>query len=480
MSHTVGSSPTTCFKGKKIEVERGNQRCTQTISRRKPIAMAVLLATTCVNRVHGMGTPNPGGGWSRRSDVSTFCSETNWLPTKWSTFCFCLAGVGLKQRGQRLARRVLVLPSSEFEHLFEEGPTELAYAGTPAGRIKKYEQGRLGRAWARKVLREKNPKSEILDPEPGTCSDGRMRRGSYHAEYDFLLNGQKVEVKSARMTWYSMRGYWHLRFKAVKLPYGERTEAAFDDLYLVIMSPKGLHLIKHDLVTGVNTQGKATEVEGYDIRVCGNTGTTGWEDALDEMLEKLCVRGGCRVVDEQAFGELKLEEMLSNRVSPGQAAVAGLPMSSMSGEKRGKRMEEIGLAIDRRLNPCSDFTCVKGNCYTNAPVDWVRDTCGVELKSCRLTFCRSKNLWQCFFQHIKTDLFDELWLAIYTSVGIHYYQCKSCKSLGFHKAGVATKVRGHNLPFHGPRGELDPLAALKTIQTQMRSSGCELITIVEW
>ena len=429
-----------------------------------------------------MGTPNPGGGWSRRSDVSTFCSETNWLPTKWSTFCFCLAGVGLKQRGQRLARRALVLPSSEFEHLFEEGPTELAYAGTPAGRIKKNEQGRIGKAWARKVLQEQNPKSEILEPEPGTCSVGRRRRGSYQAEYDFVLDGRKVQVKSARMTWVSTSqgGYWLLRFKAVKLPYGERARAAFDDLYLVIMSPEGMHLIQHDLVTGISTCGKSTEIGGHVITVYGSTGTNCWEDALNEMLEKLCVRGGCRVVDEQPFSELKLEEMLSNRVSPGEAAVAGLPTSSMSGEKRGKRIQEIGLAIDRRLHPRSDFTCVKGNCYANAPVDWVRDTSGVKLKSCRFTFCRSKNLWQCSFQRIKPDLFDELWLAIYTSIGIHYYHCKSCKSLGFCKVGVATKVHGHNLPFCGPRGELNPLAALKTIQTKMRSSGCELVAIAEW
>ena len=381
-----------------------------------------------------------------------------------------------------MARRVLVLPSSEFEHLFEEGPTELAYAGTPAGRIKKNEQGRIGKVWAKKVLQEQNPKSEILEPEPGTCSDGRRRRGSYQAEYDFVLDGRKVEVKGARMTWVSTSygGYWCLTFKAVKLPYGERARAAFDDLYLVIMSPEGIHLIKHDLVTGVSTCGKSTEVDGHVIKVCGSRRTHCWEDAFGEMLEKLCERGGCRVVAEQPFSELKLKEMLSNRVSPGEAAVAGLPMSSMSGEKRGKRIQEIGLAIDRRLHPRSDFTFLKGNRNANAPVDWVRDTTGVKLKSCGLNFNRSKNLWQCSFQRIKPDLFDELWLAIYTSVGIHYHQCKSCESLGFHKAGVATKVHGHNLPFHGPRGELDPLAALKTIQTEIRSRRCELIAIVEW
>ena len=371
------------------------------------------------------------------------------------------------------------MQSSEFKHLFEEGPTELAYAGTPVGGLTQHAQGSMCQAWARKVLQEQNPDAEILDPEPGTCSDGRRRRGSHQAEYDFVLDGRKAEAKSARMAWYSTShgGYWFLQFRGVKLPYGERTRAAFDDLYLVIMSPKGLHLIKHDLVTGVGAQGKSTEVGGHVIRVCANTGTHDWEDALSEILEKLCKKGGCSLIAEKAFGEL---EILSNRASPGQAAVAGLPVSSMSGEKRGKRIQDIGLEIDRRLHPCSDFTFVKGNRCANAPVDWVRGTDRVELKSCGLIFSRSDFRWQCAFQCIKPNLFDELWLAVYTSLGIHYYRSKCCSGLGFCKAGVATVIRGHSLHFNGPRCELDPLAALKTIQAKMTSSGCELVAIMEW
>ena len=374
------------------------------------------------------------------------------------------------------------MQSSEFKHLFEEGPTELAYAGTPVGGLTQHAQGSMCQAWARKVLQEQNPDAEILDPEPGTCSDGRRRRGSHQAEYDFVLDGRKVEVKSARMAWHatSRRGCWILQFKAVKLAYGERTRAAFDDLYLVIMSPKGLHLIKHDLVTGACAQGKSTEVGGHLIRVCANAGTDAWEDALSEILEKLCGSDGCSLIAEKAFSELALKEILRNGVSPGQAAVAGLPMSSMSGEKRGKRIQDIGLAIDRKVHPCCDFTFLKGNRYASAPVSWVRGTDRVELKSCRLIFNRSDFRWQCTFQCIKPDLFDELWLAIYASVGIRYYRSKSCDSLGLCKAGVATEIRGHGLHFVGPRGELDPLAALTTIQAKIISSGCELVAIMEW
>ena len=187
------------------------------------------------------------------------------------------------------------------------------------------------------------------------------------------------------------------------------------------------------------------------------------------------------MVHEQPLSGLKLMDILSQRVSPSQAAVAGIPMSNMSREKRGKRIQEIGFAIDRRLHSRCEFGYTKGNRgLSNAPADWMRANERVELKSCGLTFSRSRNRWQCEFQHIKPDLFDELWLAIYTSVGIHFCRSQWCRGLGFCKAGVATEIRGHTLVFCGPKGELDPLAALKTIQAKMISRGCELFAIVEW
>ena len=122
------------------------------------------------------------------------------------------------------------------------------------------------------MLQQKNPKAEVLDAERGTCRNGR-RRGSNMTSCDFRLDGRKVEVKSARMAWISTKGRWYVQLFGVKLAYGARAKPAFDDLYLVIMSPKGLHLVKHDLVTGVSTRGKATEVGGHRIKVYGRTGT---------------------------------------------------------------------------------------------------------------------------------------------------------------------------------------------------------------
>ena len=379
-------------------------------------------------------------------------------------------------------RKPLVLKASQFQHLFEEGPTEKVYADTPVSGLGQAQQGKILQEWARKVLQEKNPETEILDPGPGTCCNGR-RRGPHQAEYDFSMGGRRVEVKSSRMAWSSKDGRWNVQFFHVKLAYQERAEPAFDDLYLVLSSPRGLHLVKHDLATGVSTRGKSTEISGHIVQVRGSTTTDCWEDALDDILEKLCERGGCTVVHEQRFSDSEFKEMLSNGVSPGQAAVAGLPMSNMSREKRGNRIQEIGLAIDRVLHPGSKFSFMKGNCgAANAPADWVRGKTRVELKSCGLTFDQSTNRWRCRFAWLKPGLFDELWLAVYTAAGIRYYRSKpgNSHSLVFARAGVATTIDGHQLQYYGCCGELDPLEAFNAIEAKIISRGCELIAIVEW
>ena len=414
----------------------------------------------CSLRLNRAGEKHLVVNWSRWAFVRARCSQ---LPV--------------------VERRPLVLKAAEFQHFFEEGPTEQVYANTPLAGLGQTQQGKILQEWAKGVLQEQNPQSEISDPALGTCWNGSRRRGPHQAEYDFLMGGRRVEIKSSRMAWSTTEGRWKVRFSSIKLPYGERTETAFDDLYLVVLSPKRMHLIKHDLATRIQACGKRTGVSGHMIRVYGSTRTNCWEDACDQILEKLCQRGGCRMVHEQPFSHLDSQEILSERVSPGQTAVAGVPMSSMSRERRGNRIQEIGLALDRRLNPQSAFSFTGGNRGTaNAPADWVRDSIRVELKSSMLTFDRSSNRWQCRFCCIKTVLFDELWLAIYTSVGIHYYRSKSGKSssLGFVKAGIATKIDGHQLQFNGSCGELDPLEAFKTIEAKIISRGCELLAIVEW
>ena len=465
--------------------EKMFRRCTGfATAQSAAMAMALPAGGVWHGQSHVVWRSSLGGSWHRGTSGIRCPSQGiygSWLGRN----LWCFAGLGLmcqKPCGSEkgLGRRVLVLQSSEFEHLFEKGRTELAYAGTPAQDLSQHEQGMMCQEWARKVLQEQNPEAAILDPEPGTRCDGR-RRGLNQADYDFILDDRRVETKSARMAWVSPQRCWMVRFASVKIAYAERVTAAFDDLYLVIVSPKGLHLIKHDLATGVSSNGISTKVRGHKIWVQASRGNTCCEVALVQILQKLCERGRCQVVAENHFRELDCKQLVSREVSRGNAAVAGLPMSGMSREKRGKRIQDIAFAIDHGLHPHCEFRLVKGSHgNTNAPVDWVRGEDRVEVKSCTLTFHQAMNAWQCAFKSIKPDLFDELWLAIYTSVGIYYYRSSSGNTVGFCRAGAATKTDGQTLLFYGPCHELDPLEAFMAIEIKMKSKGYEPVAIVEW
>ena len=96
------------------------------------------------------------------------------------------------------------------------------------------QQGKILQEWARKMLKEKHPEAAILDPETGLCRNGSLR-GRHQAEYDFLMGGRRVEIKSTRLGWDSTRRRWGAQFQAIKISCAERKEAAFDDLYLVIV-----------------------------------------------------------------------------------------------------------------------------------------------------------------------------------------------------------------------------------------------------
>ena len=418
----------------------------------------------------------------------------SWLTAK----AMCLAGLGLKLQGrrrlkERFARRVLVLSSSEFEHLFEEGPQSWPTWAPPVSGLTQHEQGRKCQEWAKRVLQEQNPEAEIFDPEVGLCCDG-TKRGRNFAPYDFLINGRRVEIKSGRMVWHAGKQCWMARFTDIKLQNGQGEGFAFDDLYLVLFSPQGLHLIKHDLTTGTSRDGERTTVRGHCIYVYGSRANTCWEEALPVFLQKLCEQGNCSLIATELFSGPGFRSTLfgrepehSEHYSRRRSVLDDIPMSNMSSAKRGMRLQEIALAVDRKMNPLCKFSRIQANRVgtqkrgtSNAPADWIRDKTRVEAKSGGLVFNRGRQFFQCKFDGIKTELFDELWLVMYSLKGIWCYRSRSIESLGLCKCGAMTRHSGLQKVFTGRRGELEPLKALKTIDAKIRSKGCELVAMVEW
>ena len=164
-------------------------------------------------------------------------------------------------------------------------------------------------------------------------------------------------------------------------------------------------------------------------------------------------------------------------------------MFHMRPKRRGLQLQSMGFGVDQMLNPQSEFSLMVEETTANgwmrgignASADWIRDgTCRVELKSSSLRFHRRENQWFCQFTSIKPDLFDELWLAVYSPCGVHFYRAKALDRLPLATNGIATQHSGLELQVRGPKNEGDPLEALRRIGEKMVLRGCELLATVQW
>ena len=390
-----------------------------------------------------------------------------------------------------LATGPLQLMASRFAYLFEEGLTESIYAGSPVADINHYKQGKFCQAWAKRMLEMQRPESEILDPEPGTDCNGKSN-SLYTAPYDFLMDGRKVEVKSSRMVWSTRGSCWLVRFNNIKLPFGRRLQASFDDLYCVILSPKGLHLVQHDLCTRVSMNGHGTEAFGYRVVVCASVQDASWEEALSTVQRKLCQEGSCKLVVESGFSDPDLLELLAgdqDSTCAPRSASHLIQMPHLSAPKRALRIQQMGLEIDRILHPRSHFRLLMNKAVdlsvrrntSNAPVDWVRDKVKVEIKSAKLRWDKANRRWGCSFLGIKPSCFDELWLAIISPLHLRFYRCRTPDRLRLGSHGKATEVNGFQIALAGPSNEEDHLKALSAIEAKMISRGCcKLVATVHW
>ena len=61
----------------------------------------------------------------------------------------------------------------------------------------------------------------------------------------------------------SISQQWAVVFRHVKLGTRGQVEPAFDDLYVVVVSPTGLHLINYGLAIGVNMGSHERKADGW-------------------------------------------------------------------------------------------------------------------------------------------------------------------------------------------------------------------------
>lgn len=372
---------------------------------------------------------------------------------------------------------LVTFPASLFQHHWTDvGATALAYNGIPLAQISGQRRGKVLEKWVRQVLQERDPNRVIEDAVPGNRSNG-AQRSPCQTKIDFLDDGRKVEVKSSRLRFHENRSRWELNFQNIKLQL-----SIFDDLYLVLFSPKWFHLVKHDLRTGISRNGNMTNTRGYVLRLCGRKHQS-CEESVDFILNKLCVLGNCELIETTPVSNIFIADLYAQNADYDYTRqfYHGKPFSCMQPQLRGRRVEAMLREVDERRNLGSDFSRSRDELTCSgskrgphmASVDWLRDDIRVEAKCSQLQYSPSKNLWFCLFVNVKPDCFDELHLAIYSPRGLDIFMHDGIYGLSAGENAKAVSV-------WAPTGEEDPLSALQSMENKLEANGCPKIASIPW
>ncbi|CAE7945001.1 unnamed protein product [Symbiodinium sp. KB8] len=363
--------------------------------------------------------------------------------------------------------------------------TAAAYGGHPLAQLSPARRGQVLQDVVQSVLRRCSG-TEVARPRPRLNVRGTAC-GSHQAEYDFTVGGRRVECKSAQLYWCRGSARWQAQFRHIKLHQNQ-----FDDLYLALFTPSDLLILQHDLFTLVHSRGKLDVERGTGIRVGGPKHERSWSVAARHIRERfLNPASNCRLVARlDANGPEITEGLLRVRGSFAlqlcHRAFDGTPLQYASPTVRGLRVEALAFEIDKMLNAPARFrrspsektaaSCLKG--MPAFSCDWLRDDIRVEVKHSRLHFDESRGRWLCCFANIKTasatsgaaQMFDELWLAVFSPRGLHFLKCS-----GTFGATLAWRSEGARFCVYGPAHEPDVHSALTTILDKMTEGGCCLI-----
>lgn len=390
--------------------------------------------------------------------------------------------------------RNITLPASQFSEILERRTvTARAFEGVPLSTFSSKLRGEILSTLVRGIDGELHPGAQIEDAERSKCVNG-AQRGRTITEYDWRRDGVRIECKSAQLKWSSER--WTIQFQNIKFAYQDvRREASFDELYLAVYAPCGIYVYRHDLSFGVTSTGKRTAHRGHVVNVVGPVR----EDvsiALPAVLRKL--EAGMRR-DRVAFvsyGDSRVHVAARAHLLSGSTmdAYRNVPLAGLSTRARGGVLQDLVRAVDEILHPDAQFleppsgTRVNGaSCgLYQGEFDWSRDLIRIVCKSSQLQWDVTKLSWYLRFHSVKFQLkgvrmdalFDELFLAIYTPLGVYIY--RHGLSFGVSTNGLRSESDGFNIFAVGTKGEKDWRIALGTILSKLTKGGCKRVALVSW
>ena len=394
--------------------------------------------------------------------------------------------------------RCLVVHASQFQHILGAAdPTGNAYAGDPLAMVSLKKRGMLLETFVRTIICDLHPHMKDEDARSQTRRVDGRRLCSHQEPWDWTLGGRRIESKSAQLCDYAKSDTWRVDFRGVKLALdGQRNEQPFDDLYLLIYTPSGFAVLRHDLKTGVQRDGLRTALEGYRVSVVGSTNQS-WEAAVSTILAKLIKRGSCELLCWVDMKDPRTHDLYAGarKHLALQGTFLGSPLNGVAAVRRGHRIQQMAVEIDQMTNPEAVIQVVRkdtrraGNmrASNNAAVDWIRDGIGVEIKHAQPSFCSRDRAWHCTFSGIKTTLagvpqgrhFDELWLALYSPCGITFWR-HPVDYEGLAPCGKLTALRGSSMELRASRKASDLQEAVSHMKSKLGAAGCTLLATVWW
>ena len=360
---------------------------------------------------------------------------------------------------------------SKFAHVLDihATTTVAAFSGCNLSEIQPALRGHILEDVGRTIYQRHYPNSHITDPVPGYRCDG-VRRSQKQAEFDWMCDKIRVQCKSGQISLDRLTQKWRCRFAAIK-PH------TFDQLFLVLYTPKKLHFICYNGRSGLVSDGSRTASQGYKLSYIVPASIKCPRLAKSWILERM-QQQSCTIIDSLCTSSHLVVQkvnaaMCTKKHQLESTAFAHHPVGDIHPARRGLIIQAIVQQIDESYHNIATFSA-----SGRSPFDWCRDGLRIECKHTRIAWCSFKRSWVCRFSGVKMDRFDILYLALDAPVGIHVLKFRGAKYLN--RTGVCEESIGKAIQIYGPRNETSWSVALADIMNKLTKSGSEHIATVKW
>ena len=293
---------------------------------------------------------------------------------------------------------------------------------------KEYENVPLSRNYNRAKIIENIVKDHyssfsgfiVLDPK--ISYNNRGMNGVSSSPYDFLSNNERIEVKSAQMTWKG--AHWEVHWRNIK------TEN-FDKLLLALYYIDGIYVYEYNKSIHLSKYGKETNIQGYTIAIKSSKSQS-FKDAYDtihgKLKEFLLFKIPCSEYDSGYDETMTQKALNTTSISKYMPKTRGIVVEKLVRcflENNGIRTS------DALLSKTSNGISGKNNTEYDFNMGQIK----VEVKSTQLMWDKTTKRWCLRWQKVKKDKHDLLLLVACTNHGLYIY--KHDGHIGISKNGKA-------------------------------------------